>query len=164
VSKSSVVSNRPLSGIELRKIIQDDVEYILAQDGMLANHVAYSRAAYEVTLKLHLDNISYPEHTSKTSSRKASAQELEQDPSKEALESFPLKNTTEESVKKGRERKREINSPNRARIENGIPIQAQVRQPDGTVETKDILYSTDDYPDDVRPDLPVDRDLEGTEV
>src|SRR5277367_7067879 len=95
----NIVANRPLSGVELKQIIKSDIDKILDQDGMLVHHIAFSRVSYSITIKLHLDNPSYPEHVSTTTSRRASVKELEDNPDREAVEAFPLAEPSDEVAK-----------------------------------------------------------------
>src|SRR2546429_7494529 len=111
------VPNRPLSGLELAKIIQKDVQDILSRDGMFTNNIAFARVSYEVRVSLHLDNPVYPEHISTTLSRPASKQQVEAQPELAAIETSPLKDPLSvEELIASEERHREIQSPNMARV------------------------------------------------
>jgi len=63
---TEVVSNRPLAGTELKEIILEDVKQMLDNDGMLSFHIAYGRVAYEVNIKLMMDNPAFPESKTAT--------------------------------------------------------------------------------------------------
>ena len=167
MSRTQSIPGRSLNGTELKTILLNDVTRILDQDGMMANHIAYSKVAYEVVIKLHLDNISYPEHTSRTVSRAATDQELAKNPDSglETVQSFPMKNMSAEAVSVGRKRERKITSTNLARIENDIPIEIQVRQSDGSVETKKEIYKLEEIPEDyLKEQTPPDHGFKDTEV
>lgn len=167
MSRTQSIPGRSLNGTELKTILLNDVSRILDQDGMMANHIAYSQVAYEVVIKLHLNNASYPEHTSRTVSRGATDQEIAKSPESglESVEAFPMKDLTDETVRVGRKRDRKITSTNLARIENDIPIEIQVRQSDGSVETKKEIYKLEEIPEDyLKEQTPPDHGFTDTEI
>jgi hypothetical protein len=164
---SRQVPDKPLSGHELKTVIKRDVDNILDQDGMLANHIAFKRVSYEVIIKLHLDNPFYPEHASVITSHPATAQEITKSPDSglEAVEAFPLKNPTDDTIKKGTKRTRTIVSNNLARVEHEIPALVQVRTSDGSIENKEIKYTMDDFAEGyIEDNKPKDHGFEDADV
>jgi len=119
---SEIVSNKPLTGLELVKCILNDTEAVLNKDGMFNSHVAYGRVTYEVTVKLSLQNPTYPEHIARAKGEAG-------DPASLGGEVQGVEIS----------RKREIKSPNVARIANDLPVKIQTRQ-DGKVVEKDLNY------------------------
>lgn len=137
------VPNRPLSGIELRTIIQKDVAKILERDGMFTGNIAYNRVAYEVRVSLHAEIAGMPEYLSTTLSRPASKQEIEADPALSAIEEGgkALVNASDESVVSSTETTREIKSPNASRVEHDMPLPLGKLNAEGREET--ITYEGD---------------------
>lgn len=161
-TSKELVANRPLRGDELSKIIQADVAEILSRDCMLTTRVAYGRVSYTVRVVLHMDNPSFPESTSVLQSQRRSDNEVELAPELAAIEGPPpLKGATEESYVSAQERTREIDSPNVARIENGLPI--TVLRPgfdtggNATTVEEQVTYPSEVVEEVSKP--PVDADL-----
>ncbi len=136
---SEIVSNRSLSGRELLELVVADLRAMLERDGLFSPYVAFGRIAYDVEVRLHMDNLTYPEHKSRAASRPP----VLPDPSPDAIQVAKV-------------RSREIRSPNVARIEAGLPICVQTRVGDQLV-TKELHYGAEDLP--VRGPVPVDTDL-----
>lgn len=133
-TSNEIVQNRSLSGIELRKIIVEDIDMVLAKDGMFTEYVGYGRIGYEVIVKLHLDNPAYPEHTAMGRSKKK--------PDIQSIEPLPLSKPSDESVVVGLKRTRTIDNPNKERVRRGMPITIDARDPnDGRLKEKQITYS-----------------------
>lgn len=158
--------NRPLSGSELKQIIMNDVESVLAQDGMLAPHIAFTRVAYSVTVKVMTGNPMMPSWKNRTTSKQSTKQQVEGKQELVAMNQFPLKPVDgEDTLNIGLERKREIISPNHSRIENGMPITITSRGQDGDVKEEKIHYETDLLPDDGEfADKVTGRELSETEI
>lgn len=155
--------NRPLNGKELKKIILKDVENILDQDGMLMYHIAYSSVAYSITVKIMTNNPVKPVWPSRTSSQKASIQQVEANPELAAITTFPLaRSDGDEGFDVGVERLRDIESPNQSRIENDLPVPVTIRNQDGQMEEKEFYYDKD--PNDPFPDAVRDRTLTEAEI
>jgi hypothetical protein len=131
---TETIPNRPLSGVELRKIIVADVDYILGRDGMFGEHLGFGRVTYDIVIKLHLDNPAYPEHLSPIRSRK----QPDQNP---VIEPAPLKDPSKEAVLVGKKATRTIDSPNVERIKRGMPVTQNVRSREtGKIEEKQVTY------------------------
>lgn len=138
-ASNEIVNNRPLSGSELRLIILNDVGNILDKDGMFAPHIGYGRVAYEVTVKLHIDNPLYPEHKTVIASRPPSSNDP--DLTKKAIETAPLHNTSDESVALGLVRERTIESPNAARLEHELAVTIMRKDMEtGTMKEERVTY------------------------
>lgn len=143
------VANRPLSGTELKEIIINDFLKILDRDGMLSDHIGYGQVAYEVEVRLHLANPFQPEHKITVRSNPASKNQIAKDSGMEALSGVPInpeKIDKDESgeptdVVSSSELSREINSPNLARVANGLPINVTVSDVNsGTKVTREVTY------------------------
>lgn len=124
------VPNKPLSGTELMKIMENDVANTLRRDGMFSQNLAYGRVSYEIRISMHLDNYMYPEHVSVTLSKKASKQQIEANPELEALLAPPIEDETEQAIIVSQEVQAQILSPNVARIENDLPLTIAKRDMD----------------------------------
>jgi hypothetical protein len=79
----------PLSGSELKRIILKDVEDVMSRDCVLSGVSAFGRVSYELTLKLHFENLSFPESSLKVASRVPTAQEVAADPGRANMEGEP---------------------------------------------------------------------------
>lgn len=155
-ASNETVNNRPLSGSELRQIILADVGNILDKDGMFAPHIGYGRVAYEITIKLHIDNPMYPEHKTVVASQPAARNDP--NPEKKALEAPPLRNTTDESVAMGMVRERTIDSPNAARLEHELPVTILRKDLEtGTMKEEGVVYNNKNL--DVDMSLVKDKDV-----
>lgn len=86
---SERVNPVPLTGAELRRIILKDVEDVMARDCVLSGVSAFGQVAYEVTLKLHFQNLSFPESQVRVVSHKATEQEIAADPLRSHVEGEP---------------------------------------------------------------------------
>ncbi len=137
-------SNSPLSGIELKDIIVRKVEDVLQQDGMLASHIAYNTASFEITVKIKTSNPMVPIWKNKIRSVKSTKQEVEKNPTVAAIESFPhVDKEGEESIKHGVVQQIDILSPNQSRVENGIPVPIRYRNSDGEFKEERAYYDYD---------------------
>lgn len=141
------VANRPLSGMELAKIIEADVHNILSRDGMFTNNIAYSRVHYEVRVSLHLDNPCYPHHTATILPKPSSVQQVAENPALTSLELKPLTETSEESTVVSTEVSRTIASPNAARVEADLPLQVPGKDPVTNAPTMREIKYVGDKPD-----------------
>ena len=142
-ASTEIVNNRPLSGRELREIMLKDLADILDKDGMFSGHIGIGRAAYKITVQLHLDNPSYPEHVTTVRSKQAASNET--DEGKKHIEPGPLKEPGAEAVVVALTREREIDSPNHARIEHNLPVSIMRRDPtDGLLKEEQVFYDNKD--------------------
>lgn len=122
-TRNELIPNRPLNGIELKQLILNDVASILNRDGMFREHMGYGRISYDVTIKLHLDNPSYPEHVIQVASQPPSKQEVQAGNLNRNNTPFPLDPPpTGEEFVDGFKRERTIDSPNQARLEHDMPV------------------------------------------
>lgn len=153
-ASTETVNNRPLSGSELREIMLKDLANVLDKDGMFSAHIGYGRAAYKITVQLHIDNPSYPEHTNTVRSKRAA--DNEPDESKKHIEPGPLADPSAEAVTAALTREREIDSPNHARIEHGLPVSIMRRDHvDGLLKEEQVFYDNKD----IEPGPVTDTDI-----
>ena len=134
------VPNRALSGAELRRILADDFERLLAAEGLLSDHIAFGRVGYDLRLDLHLDNPYHPESSVERKSRAVAGNIVAGQPELAAIESAPLTDPSADAAVASRRRSRRIVSPNAERVRVGLPVPVEVKQQDGTVTTEAITY------------------------
>jgi len=134
------VPNRALSGAELKRILADDFERLLANEGLLSDHIAFGRVGYDLRLDLHLDNPYHPESSISLKSRPVAGNLVAASPELAAVESAPLADPSPEATVASRRRSRRITSPNAERVRVGLPVPVEVKQQDGTVTTEAITY------------------------
>jgi hypothetical protein len=117
------VANKPLSGDEIKSAIRADFNKLLDNEGLLSSYIAHGRVAYDVILRLHMDNPFNPESESHIASVPATIT----NPSPELV-------VAEDRVS------RSIDSPNAERLRMGMPVPVEVKQQDGTITTEQIKY------------------------
>ena len=128
---NEIVHNKMLSGSELRKIILADTERLLANDGLLSDHIAYGRITYEIIIRKHMDNFMKPEDVSWVSST----------PKAGVVERGPvLHDPSPEAIVDAQRVTRVIDSPNTERIRTGLPVPVHVTQQDGSTTIESIKY------------------------
>lgn len=140
---SETVPQKALSGSELRAIMLERFKYLLMNDCMLADHVAYGRIAYDITLRMHVDNPFIVGPTITTiASQPIGVNLLDAMPEMAAIESGPPLRTplSDEAVISGTRLTHEITSPNRERLSAGLSVPVDVRQLDGSTVTEQIQY------------------------
>lgn len=138
-TSKELVVNRPLRGTELAKIVMADVASMLAKDTMLANHIAYGRITYSVRLTLHLD--AQQPYVATAVSRAPSDNQAEADPSLLSIATGPtLPDPSKDAYLSSVERTREIQSPNMARIEHGLPVTILAQGEHGHAVEKEVVY------------------------
>lgn len=143
-ASNEIVQNRPLTGIEARKIIVADVESILGRDGLFTEYVAFGRLCYRIKVELMLDNPAYPKHETVIRSRAQAKGSLTPQ-----IEPGPLVEPSAEAVTIGIERERMIDNPNAERIKRGMPLTVNQRDPNtGHFAEKELMYGTDLLPPD----------------
>lgn len=155
---NELVSNRPLRGDELHRILMRDVDDVLSQDHTMASHVAYGRVSYEIRVSLHFDNPSFAEHVVTARSKPRSDNEIEANPELSAVEwAPPLRSPSGNDYVRVIERSQKIESPNLARIANGLPVTI-VRSDGAGHSTEEGVHYPSSVVDGVAP-VPVDTDL-----
>ena len=118
-----IVSNRALSGTELKEILlRYFKEHVLDQEGLLSDYIAYGRISYEIRLILHLDNYTRPESTTTYRSRRAGNAEVEANPDLAVVEALPLADNPPDATLSAATITGNITSPNVERIRAGIPV------------------------------------------
>jgi hypothetical protein len=125
------VSNKALSGLELREVIRADVERLLDAEGLLSHYLAYGRISYDITLRLHLDNPMQRESSTTISSKPHVDSPMEMP---------PLAHPSDKAVASGVNVHRDITSPNAERLRHELPLPVTVRGQDGTVQTEMVKY------------------------
>jgi hypothetical protein len=151
-----LVKNSPLSGTELKQIILRDVESILSSDGLLASQIAYSRVAYDVTVRIHTDNPSNLENVVRVPSKPRPADNVAE-AAIEAGPSLPPATTSNKQQVSGAKRTRNIVSPNSARVEHSLPITVQRLGQDGHLKDEQVKYPPEAAEPD--PSLVTDTDI-----
>lgn len=149
---TETVPNLPLTGKELAELIIKDLKARLDADGMFTEYVGYGRVSYEVGVTIRTANWHYPVHTSTKRSKAPGTGELEKNPKLSAIEGHPLGDapgTVELKTSRGRK----IESPNRARLENDMPVKVSSYE-HGRVMERELRY---DRPAEVDPAAVTDR-------
>jgi hypothetical protein len=147
--------NKPLSGLELKQIIERDfATRLLPNEGSLSNHIAYGRVAYQIVLRLFTANPMMPATEISISSAAPSISQvigvrddsggyiIEPHPELTAIEPPPLRDVrdSDEPSIGGTTLQRTVTSPNSERVREGLPVPVEVRQQDGTKTVERILY------------------------
>ena len=122
------VVNKALSGIELKELIRLDMAKLLENEQMLVAHVAFGRVAYDITLRIHMDNVFYP-----TSTITMPGDTLKTEP-------IPLVDPSENATLGATTLTRTITSPNAERIRVGMPVPVITRAQDSTRQVEMIQY------------------------
>jgi len=141
VTSVETIPNKALSGAEVKRLIMGDCERLIANESLLADHLAYGRISYEVRLTMHIDNQFIPVSVSTIASRPVGLNTLPAMPEMVALEGAPpLNGPSGEAIITAQQVERVIDSPNSERLRMGLPVPADVRQPDGSILTEQIKY------------------------
>lgn len=139
-TEREAVVNKALSGIELRELLLRDFIKLLDSDGMLTNQTAYGRCAYDIRLRIHVDNTMQRQHESAIGSRGEARNKMDKQPSLAAVEKAPLVAPSPESIATGTELSRNITSPNAERLNAGLPLTVDTREQDGSKVQKLVTY------------------------
>lgn len=115
-----VVDQKPLSGAELQKIILADVATAMSRNCIVSGVSAFGQVSYEVTVKLHFQNLSFPEASIDVTSRQVTPSEIAADPGRANIQGPPPLDGEGETV--ASEVAREITNPTQARVEFEIPV------------------------------------------
>jgi len=145
MTSKELVSNKPLAGPELARIIMDDVARMCSESGFLAGQTAYSRVAYDLRLTLHLDLPQMPTATEGVRSRTQAKDKVTESPQLGALEpTMPLVQPSPDAILSATQLSREIASPNLARVEHSLPIAVEVLGQDGHKREELVDYAPSD--------------------
>ncbi len=153
----------PLSGSELKRIILKDVEDVMSRDCVLSGVSAFGRVSYEVTLKLHFQNLSFPESSMKVVSRVPTEQEVAADTARANVEGEPPLEEKGDSMPAETvavERHREIDNPTQARVEHGLPVPIVKRNSEGKTEEATAKFPADSVPKGKANDTDVKEETE----
>lgn len=158
-----LVPNLPLAGDELARLILADAQALIDGDCMLSRSVAYGRCSYELRLTIHVDNPAFPLSESSFRSRRRATQEVSADAALSAVESHPLvAPTSADAFLSASERHRDMESPNAARVAQGLPVTVVTRESSGRHAEKSVMYPVD-YADGANPP-PIDADVSAHEA
>lgn len=136
--------NRALSGTELKTLLVADFTRMLDEEGMLSQHIAYGRVAYDLRLRLHVDNAMRAESEITQASRPIAHNIIAPDhPELAAIETAPLSAPSKDSAVVGLQLERNVTSPNAERVRLGIPIQVETKGQDGTTQVEMVKYPPD---------------------
>lgn len=147
-SRETVV-NKGLSGEEVKQLIRRDFERLLNNEGLLSAHVSYGRIAWDVRLRLHMENPMSPESDSQIGSQREGSNIIATRPELAAIERLPLTPAPASSVVSGQEVSHTVESPNLERVHAGLPVPVMVKQNDGTTSQQQVVYpspDTDQFP------------------
>ena len=139
---SEIVSNKPLSGVEVRKLILADVESLLARDGVLSPFAAYGRVGWKLSLRLETGNPTYPVHLSELNPLCH--------PEEPGMGRVPLPAEVEEVEETELERSRLVTSPNAARLANDLPVTVTVKE-GHAFRQKELKYAGVEVPPQPSP-------------
>lgn len=139
-TQNEIVTNRALSGTELREIIRQKLDHLMNEEGLLTHYVAYGRIAFTLKLSLHLDNAWNRESEIEGSSAPAGVNV----PELAALESPPLTDPSADAIISSTQLDYSIDSPNAERLRHGLPVPIDVKQRDGTTSQESVTYPKDE--------------------
>ncbi len=137
---AEIIQNKNLSGPEIAKIIEYDVNKMLNTDPMLSARVAYGKIAYKVTIQLQMANPTYPSHEMRVKSQdNRKVQEVGSIPLKDGIGEGAVK--VEEVVQSGKQRNRVIDNPNLERVKHKLPVITEKVNQKGVVEKVSRVYT-----------------------
>jgi hypothetical protein len=135
------VLNKPLTGTEVKELMTRDFERLIANDGMLAPHLAFGRIGWSISISKHLENPYHPEEESIIRSFPTATNLLDANPEQAAIDTYPLSPpVAPDSLIDANTLHRTVDSPNAERIREGLPLDAEVRQLDGTKTIEQVTY------------------------
>src|ERR1700733_13962244 len=141
-----LVSNRALSGDELRRILLSDFTTLLDGHGLLTGQMAYARIAFDIRLSLHLDAPTLHTTEDHARSRQRSDNDIAIAPALAAIPpTLPLPGASPDAILTGDNIHRDIASPNVARLEHGLPITVSSLDNDAHMQEHSVCYPRD-YP------------------
>jgi hypothetical protein len=144
-TSKELVSNKPLQSTELAAIILSDVRRLVDGSCLLTGQIAYSRVAYELRLTLHLDLPAIPTSIDSVLSRAQATDAIAAAPALAAIEPGPrLADPSPAAVLQSTGLKRDIDSPNLARIAHSLPIEVSTMGQDGHVQEHLVDYTPSD--------------------
>lgn len=164
-TSNEVIPNRPLSGTELKRILTAKFAEMLDRDGLLSSNVGFGRLGYRLRADLYLDLPSQPQHRITVESAPPARNERQRDGDIPLDQRQPpeFDDPTPDAVAISRSAEGKVESPNRARIENRIPVQVTSRDPEtGIHKTREITYDPADLPDPPTPDTDTDHSADET--
>lgn len=158
---SETVPNRPLDMSELRQLLEKDFTRLLDGHSILASPMAFGRVSYRITLVITSEQ--GENYDIFLDSRSQPQDKVRNQESLAAVTAHPMPNQTELTKTLTRELQRNISSPNRERLREGLPVPVEVKNRDGGTRTEAIQYHPDPtMAEDVRitgDDLPPIEDI-----
>jgi hypothetical protein len=154
MTSKELVVNKGLSGEETKQLIRRDFERLLSNEGLLSPHVAYGRIAWDVRLRLHMQNPLLPESESHVKSQRAGRNIIADEPGLAAVEPLPLTPAPDSATISASEISHEVSSPNLERVHAGLPVPVNVKQNDGTTTQEQVTYpkpDTSEFPPPLTP-------------
>lgn len=142
-TSKELVTNKPLAGAEIAKIVQADVARVMQNSGLFSGQIAYGRISWDIRVILHMDNPAYPTATEIVQSKPYPKDITDHAPELAAVESFPLRDTTADAYLAADNLHRDIQSPNAARVEHGLPVTVTRRGQNSETKEEQIVYPTD---------------------
>ncbi len=124
-TSKELVSNRPLTGAELRALLIKDFAAALDRDGMFQDRMAYARIGYKISIDLHLDNPHYDSHRLELNSGIPARNQ--RDVVRRNVVPAPITDATDNALVWGLEAARTIDSPNQIRVDQGMALTATRR-------------------------------------
>lgn len=151
---SEVVPNRALSTTELRTLLERDFARLLSNLSLLQSCAAFGRVSYNIRLQLRTDpsGLTPPTEIYLNSQRQPSSIIMGEDTARPQRVDAPAGYATVEphpmpqsEVTKTltRELERNVTSPNRERLREGMPVPVEVANRDGGTRTEQIAYEPD---------------------
>src|ERR1700678_1511139 len=146
------IANTPLSGAELRELMIADFRRLVESHGLLSNHVAYGRIGYELIVRLHPANATFQDRSpaaqamndSSIKSRTIASNLVKEHPELAAIDSPPLAGIEpQDAVVVASRLTRDIDSPNRERLREGLPIPTTVRDQAGNLNVEMVHREAD---------------------
>lgn len=153
-TEREAVINKMLTGEELKTLIRQSLDKLLAADGMLTSYVAYGRVAYDIRLRLHVDSAMTRLSESSIASSPIAHNIVDKSPTLAAVESAPLRSPSADAVISATEATHTITSPNAERLNAGLPLTLDTREQDGSKIQKSVAYPIPE-PGEVAQDLKI---------
>jgi len=138
------IPQRALSGAEIKAIMVEKFQFMLSQNTRLSDYMAYGRLAYDITVRIHVDN-AHP-IVDVTESAPIGRNIVDSAPELGAIESGPpLVNPSPKAETSGTRLSNDKTHPNLERLAHHLPIPVETRRGDGSVVSEEINYPVD-YP------------------
>jgi len=137
------VPNTALAGNEVREVIRLRCDELLANFGILAPNIAFSRLAFSIRIDLHVDNAFARDHSIGVDSRPVATNIVAKRPELAAIEAPPLAAPSADSAVLSLTLDSRIDSPNAERVRLGLPVPVVTKAADGTRQVEHVKYPPD---------------------